>query len=176
LKLNIVLAGLAAAALAACGADVKYDAARDIHAFLTAVQNGDSAGFERHIDRPALRASMVAEAREALERQGAGALGPALGGGLAEAAVDRMITPEGFKFAAEQGGMSRTPSAPEIATQLRVVGAGRVCLAAPQGGCALNFEEKGDVWKLVSIDASAMTVAPGLPGGGAMQRDWPGRS
>ena len=164
----------AALLLAACGADVKYDAAQDVHAFVTAAREGDRATFEKHVDRPALRAALAAELNEVLQVQGAGPLAGVLGPRAAEAAADRLITPETFTFAAEQGGLNRTPSAAEIATQLKTTDQGRVCLQA-NGACALTFASQDGVWKLVAIDTAGLQVT-GVGGGGPpMQDGWPGR-
>ncbi|HEX8569186.1 MAG TPA: DUF2939 domain-containing protein [Caulobacteraceae bacterium] len=174
MKLKFAAAALTAALVGACGADVKYDAAQDVHAFVTAAREGDRATFERHVDRPALRASLVSELTETLDREGAGGLAGVLGPRAVESAVDQMITPQAFSFAAEQGGLKRTPSAAEIATQLKDVGQGHVCLQA-NGVCALTFASREGVWKLVQIDTEGLQVtgagARGLP----MQEAWPGR-
>lgn len=163
LRLKLALAAVAVATLAGCGADVKYDAAQDVHAFLVAVRTSDDATFERHVDRPALRAVVAADLQEALEGQGAGALGAALGRGAVESAADRLITPETFSFAAQQGGITRTPSAAEIASQLKVLDPGRVCLQS-QGACALTFASRDGVWKLVAIDTAGLQVSSGGAG------------
>ena len=165
----------AALALAACGgADVKYDAAQDIRAFVEAVQTGDSATFEKHVDRPALRAAVAAELQQALREQGAGGLGAMLGQGAVEGAADRLITPQAFQFVAEQGGMKRTPSAAEIATQLKVLDGDRVCLQA-KDACVLTFASSGDVWKLVAVDAEGLQISRGPGGGAPMDQTWPAR-
>ena len=162
------------ALLAACGANVKYDAAQDVRTFLVAVREGDAGTFEAHIDRPALREAVASELREALEREGAGGVAAALGTGAVEGAADRLISPEAFRLAAEQGGLNRTPSAAEIATQLRVVQPGRVCLPAGSGGgCALSFAQRDGVWKLVAIDFQGVRASGGPAAGLPMQRAWP---
>jgi hypothetical protein len=42
--------------LAGCASVQTFDAARDVHAFLVAVRDGDRAAFDAHVDRPALTA------------------------------------------------------------------------------------------------------------------------
>ena len=168
------LLAVAALALAACGADVKVDAAQDVHAFVEAARTGDRATFDKHVDRPALRQSLVSELNERLQAQGAGGLAGALGPGAVDRAVDRMITPETFSFAAQQGGLNRTPTAAEIATQLKVLDPQRVCLQA-NGVCALTFAAQGDVWKLVAVDTQGLQVTGAGPGGPPLQDVWPGR-
>jgi hypothetical protein len=141
-------------------AATQYDAAEDVRAFIVAVRENDTATFERHIDRPALRAQMLEQVRGALGGQG-GALGEALGQGLAEGAVDQLLRPESFQLALRQAGApERTPTAAEIATQLRVVEDGRVCLPRSQDGpCAITFAQgAGEVWRLVAINAGDVKV------------------
>lgn len=145
------------------GAVTQYDAAEDVRAFITAVRENDKATFERHLDRPALRAQLLPQARAAIEAQ-AGPLGAMLGERLDESTVDRLIQPESFRMMLERSGApARTPTAAEIATQLRVEGAGRVCLPrAPGGPCAITFAESGTgdaaVWRLVAIDATGVNI------------------
>ena len=145
---------------AACsGAQTKYDAAEDVRAFITAVRAGDEATFEKHIDRPALRKQVLAQVQAALGG-GEGPLAGALGGTLAESAADQLLQPESFRLALERSGApARTPTAAEIATQLRVLDGGRVCLpSAPDGPCAITFAEQGEVWRLVAINAGDVQV------------------
>ena len=115
----------------------------------------------------------MGELQQALESQGAGDLGALVGRGAVEDAADRLITPEAFRFAAEQGGLNRTPSAPEIATQLKVLAPDQVCLQS-QDVCALTFASREGVWKLVAVETQGLQ-ASGAPGGGLpMQEAWPG--
>lgn len=157
---------LALALLAPVGcqqAATQYDAAEDVHAFITAVRANDRTTFERHLDRPALRAQLLPQAKAAIEAQ-AGPLGAMLSERLDESAVDRLIQPESFRLMLERSGApARTPTAAEIATQLRVEGDGRVCLPrAPGGPCAITFAESGAgeaaVWRLVAIDATGINI------------------
>lgn len=156
-----VLALLALLTVGGCQqAATQYDAAEDVRAFIVAVRENDTAAFERHIDRPTLRAQMLEQVRAALGGQG-GALGAALGQGLAEGAVDQLLRPESFQLALKQAGApERTPTAAEIATQLRVVENGRVCLPRSQDGpCAITFAQGEDeVWRLVAIDAGDVSL------------------
>lgn len=154
------------AAMLAAGcqqAATQYDAAEDVRAFITAVRENDKATFERHLDRPALRAQLLPQARAAIEAQ-AGPLGAMLSGQLDESAVDRLIQPESFRLLLERSGApARTPTAAEIATQLRVEGDGRVCLPrAPGGPCAVTFAQSGTgeaaVWRLVAINATGVNI------------------
>lgn len=156
-----VLAGVLAGTLGlvACQqAATQYDAAEDVRAFLVAVRENDQAAFERHLDRPALREQLLGQVRAAI----GDSAGP-LGGALAEQAVDQLIRPESFKLALDRAGApARTPTAAEIATQLRVVEGGRVCLPrSPDGPCAVTFAQRGEDWRLVAIDAGDVSVGQG---------------
>ena len=158
---------LALALLAPAGcqqAATQYDAAEDVRAFITAVRENDRAAFERHLDRPALRAQLLPQAKAAIAAQ-AGPLGAVLSERLDESVVDGVIQPESFRLMLERSGApARTPTAAEIATQRRVEGGGRVCLPrAPGGPCAITFAQSGTgeaaVWKLVAIDATGVNIS-----------------
>lgn len=154
------LAFLLLAGVAACsGAQTKLDAAEDVRAFIVAVRTGDEATFEKHIDRPVLRKQVLAQVQAALGG-GEGALGGALASSMAEGAADQLIRPESFRMALEQAGApARTPTAPEIATQLRDLNGGRVCLPrSADGPCAITFAKQADVWRLVAIEAGDVQV------------------
>lgn len=160
-----VLAAILTAA--ACDkAATQYDAAEDVRAFIVAVRENDRATFERHVDRSALRVQLAGQVRAAMGD--AGPLAEALGQGLTEAAVDQMIRPESFRLMLERAGApARTPTAAEIATQLRVVEDGRVCLPRSQDGpCAVTFSAsvfgEAKVWRLVAIDAGDVNVSGAL--------------
>ena len=149
-------------AVAACQqAATQYDAAEDVRAFIVAVRENDQATFERHLDRPVLRAQLLQQVRAAI----GDSAGP-LGGALAEQAVDQLIRPESFKLALDRAGApARTPTAAEIATQLRVVENGQVCLPrSTDGPCAITFAQSGSDWKLVAIDAGDVSLGSGLGG------------
>ena len=175
MQLRLAFAALCALVVTACGgADVKYDAAKDIRTFIMAARENDRATFDRHIDRPAVRAAVVREMQQALEREGAGGLGAMLGPKALEAAADQLISPEAFKFAADRGGLGRTPTAAEIATQLKVVEPGRVCLVN-NGACALTFADRGGVWKLIEVQTGGVQAGAPPAGGFPMQQAWPSR-
>jgi hypothetical protein len=151
---HLVAAALAALVLtgaAGCQqARAQYDAAEDVRAFIVAVQEDDRAAFERHLDRDALRAQLLEQLR--------GQAGP-LGNLLSEGLVDQLLRPESFRLLIERSGVKRVPTAAEIATQLRVVEDGRVCLPRSQGGpCAVTFAQEGGVWKLVAIDPGDVRI------------------
>lgn len=146
-------------ALGACGLDVRYEAAGDVRAMLTAAQTGDVKTFEAHIDRPKLKENMRAQILQSARAQGI-----EVGGGPSEAALDRMITPDAFRLVKPETGerLAETPSQAEIAMMLDVED-GRACLrrAAAQDphACAMAFEKQGGTWKLVAVQAVDMQAA-----------------
>lgn len=146
-----ILLGVAALTLAACGdADVRREAARDVHGFLAAAQAGDRKAFRAHIDRPALRADL----RRQLQAQQPGAT-------FDDGAIDRMVEPDAFSIQGITGlGLSSVPDAGRMALMLRVEPDGRVCLIQPAvpPPCALTFEKQGDRWKLVAIHARDIKI------------------
>lgn len=160
MKLAFVL-GVTLLAAGCESAGTQLDAAQDVRAFIVAVRENDRTTFEKHLDRPVLREQLLGQVRTAI----GDSAGP-LGGALAEQAVDQLIRPESFQLALERAGApARTPTAPEIATQLRVVEGGRVCLPrSAEGPCAITFARSGEVWKLVAIDASGIDVGSGFGG------------
>lgn len=153
--------GLVLLAAGCQSAGTQLDAAQDVRAFIVAVRENDRITFEKHLDRPVLREQLLGQVRAAI----GDSAGP-LGGVLAEQAVDQLIRPESFQLALERAGApARTPTAPEIATQLRVVEGGRVCLPRSKDGpCAITFARSGEVWKLVAIDAGDVNIGSGLGG------------
>ena len=94
------------------------------------------------------------------------ALGSVLAVAACEQAVDQLIRPESFKLALDRAGApARTPTAAEIATQLRVVENGRVCLPrSTDGPCAITFAQSGSDWKLVAIDPGDVSIGSGVGG------------
>jgi hypothetical protein len=161
MKLRNFIAGLVLLSLAACAATTRFDAAGDIHAFLTAVRDGDRAGFDAHVDRDALRTELRARIiSETARRRGntsveaAGAIlaSPLLAG----VAVDVLVRPEVFKAAAELLGYSSArplPSRLTITQGLRYVDQGRVCVARNKTDpCLFVFANQGGIWKLVGYE------------------------
>ena len=153
------LAALGLALLGGCATLPRYGASQDIHAFLVAVRDGDRAGFEAHLDRPALktqlRSRLIAEAGA---RGGSGwaAAGAALAAPLVDVAVDALVRPDVFRAEAIRLGYDPAkplPSALAIATRVRPVGDGRVCVeAAPGGPCVFDFNDEGGVWRLTGYE------------------------
>ena len=141
----------AAALLGGCAGDVQRDAADDVRAFLHAVRTGDAAAFERHVDRPALRAQLARELRAEMPNTVAGA---ERRGGL-DAYVDGMISPYGLGRAMKRGDTrDRTPPEAEVAALLIEVDERRVCLpGATREVCSLTFTRGSDaVWRLTALE------------------------
>jgi hypothetical protein len=152
--------------LAACEApQQRLDAAEDVRSFLLAAREGDRAGFDRHLDREALKAQLSGEAERIFAGQ------TRIPAGAREAMLERMVDgfgPEMFQLATQGAGplAERTPTAPELAAVLRPVGDDRVCLPTQPGAqnCAATFENQDGTWRLVAIDVSAVRVgAAALP-------------
>ena len=152
--------------LAACEApQQRLSAAEDVRSFLVAAREGDEATFDRHVDRPALKANLRGEIDEVLA-------GQPIPARMRDQLLDQLVDglgPEMFQAATQGAGplAGRTPSAAEIAAVLKPLGPTRVCLPPQPGAdqCAATFEKKGETWKLVAVDAGSLRVGPGLPAG-----------
>ena len=143
----------------------RLDAARDVHAFLKAAREGDRTTFDRHVDRPALKANLRGEIDEVLA-------GQPIPARMRDQLLDQLVDnlgPEMFQVATQGVGplAGRTPSAAEIAAVLKPLGSTQVCLPPQPGAdqCAATFEKRGDTWRLVAVDSSSLRVGPGLPAG-----------
>lgn len=148
-----------AATLSACATVPRFEAASDIHALLVAVRDGDRAGFEAHIDRPALRnqlrARLIAEQARRHGDQSWQAVGAALAGPLVGVAADRLIQPDVLRAAAIRFGYDPAkplPGALAITQALRRLDAERVCAFTRRDGpCVLIFQREEGVWRLVEF-------------------------
>jgi predicted RNA-binding Zn ribbon-like protein len=154
----------------------RYDAAQDIHAFLAAARAGDRATFDRHIDREALKVQLRGQVDKLLAAQ------PGLPAGAGDRLLDQLVDnfgPEMFQVATQGAGplADRTPSAAEIAAILRPLTATRVCLPPKPGadGCAATFEDQGEVWRLVAVDAAGIRIGSGLPSASEFLERFPQR-
>ncbi|HEX8569185.1 MAG TPA: DUF2939 domain-containing protein [Caulobacteraceae bacterium] len=133
------------------GAAQQRDAADDVRAFLHAARTGDTATFEQHVDRAALRTVLAQELRAAMPNTVRAA---ERRGGL-DAYVDGMISPYGLSQAMARGRTrDRTPPEAEVAALLIVVDERRVCLpGATREVCSLTFTRgAGGVWRLTALD------------------------
>lgn len=157
---------IAVLVLAACEApQQRLDAAEDIHAFLAAAKAGDRAGFDRHVDREALKVQLGGEMNRIIEENSPG-LPVAARGPLLDQLVES-LGPEAFQMAVRGTPLAdRTPGAPELAAVLKPLGDDRVCLPREVGSdaCSATFQRQGDVWKLVAVDASGIRMGPAAIG------------
>lgn len=154
-----LLAIAALTLLAACASTARLSAADDIHAFLIAIRDDDKAGFNAHVDRPALTAELRDKLVAGAMRQdaGLGALAAAIGAPLADIAVDKLVQPEVFRVVAESAGYSPDkplPGALQIAESLRTIDLDHVCVARTRTSpCIFIFTDEDGAWRLTSIEA-----------------------
>lgn len=164
------LAPLLALLVAGCATTTRLDAAGDVHELLLAVRDNDQTAFERHIDRDALRRQiegrLVREANASSAPQALKSLGIALaqpGAAIAEAMV---LQPGFLKMVAEHYGY--TPDQPipgrmAIASSLRHLDDGRVCVTRDKGGpCLLYFTERLGDWRLSGFEGELSDLRAGL--------------
>jgi hypothetical protein len=148
------------AALAACSTVPRFEAAGDIHEFLVAIRDGDQARFDAHVDRPALKAQLksrlIAGQAAAHGDTSWQALGAALAGPLVDMGVDAYVQPETFRAVAIRLGYAPDKPIPgqiAIASSLRSIGDGDVCVVTKQDGpCTLVFKDEDGVWKLIGYE------------------------
>lgn len=151
---------LAVSTLAACATTQRLDAAGDVHDLLIAIRDDDRAGFDRHVDRRALKASiearLVRETRNANLDDGLKAVGVLLAPTVADLAGDALIQPRVFRSVASYYGY--TPDRPipgrvVIAGALKALPDGRVCATKKKDGpCLLIFTNEGGQWKLSGFE------------------------
>ena len=147
-------------AVSSCAETTKFDAAGDVHAFLTSIRDGDNAAFNAHVDREALkvqiRARVMAEAAKQTSPgigngDMAGVLAVLLGGPLMDKLSDRLIQPDVFRAVADYLGYSADTPIPGriVITQgLRSIDGDHVCAARNKTGpCILTFRDEDGVWK-----------------------------
>ena len=154
----LALAG--ALALGACATLQQYEAAGDIRAFLLAIRDGDQAGFDAHIDRPALkeqvRARVIAYVMQRQDTGGLAVLGAAMAGPIADYAVDHLAQPQVFLAVAEAEGYSPdqpVPSAAFLTPLIKPIDSERACISEKAGGpCVLVFRKEDGAWKLIAFE------------------------
>ncbi|HEY3800270.1 MAG TPA: DUF2939 domain-containing protein [Caulobacteraceae bacterium] len=145
-------------ALAACATAQRIGAAGDVHALLISIRDDDSAGFDAHIDRPALEQQLEARILQKTQGQNdnVAAFGAALAGPLSRLAGQALLQPQVFRAVAEYYGYSPDMPIPDqlvIAGALRALPDGKVCAAKGKGGpCVITFADENGVWRLVSFD------------------------
>lgn len=166
MKRALALLALTTLGLAGCEqAQQRYEAAQDIHAFFAAVERGDKAAFDAHVDRPALRGQLRTGIGQAIaEKTGvsgdaADVLNDLLGSDSADQAMDRMISPESFRIVWQNSKvpLKTAPSAWQIAPMLKMMPPDRACVTKAPGAadCVLTFRDEAGTWKLVAIDVAS---------------------
>lgn len=160
MKLPLLPIALALALpLAACEQlTERWRAAEGVHDLLAAVQSGDQAAFEAHIDRPAIRAALHERlSRTAGGGEGGEILGALLGSRSADRAMDQLITPESFRilWRSSRLPMDRVPTPVEISPMLIMQGPGKACVrkGLKSDRCVLDFRDEGGTWKLTGVEA-----------------------
>ena len=159
----------AAAALSACATVPRFEAAGDIRAFLVAIRDGDRAGFDAHVDRPALAAQLKSRLLgEEAQAHGPGswqALGALAAGPLVDVGVQALVQPETFRAAALALGYAPDrplPSRLEIDAFLRSIGDGEVCVITRRDGpCTLVFRNEDGTWRLVGYEGDVGRLMKG---------------
>jgi ABC-type amino acid transport substrate-binding protein len=167
-RLSLILA--AALSLAACATAQRLSAAHDVHALLVSIRDDDSAAFEAHVDRKALKreieARLVDRTRSLKGDEGWKALGVILAPALADIAGDNLVQPKVFRSVAAYYGYKPStpiPGAVAIAGALKTLPDGRVCATQKKDGpCLLVFTQSEGVWKLSGFegDISMLRVKP----------------
>jgi hypothetical protein len=162
--LPTLIVAAALVCLAGCGRiQERYRAAQGVHDFFAAVQSGDRAAFDAHVDRPALRAGL----RDRLDKSLAGGeggdiLGALLGSKSADSALDQMITPESFRILWRKAGLpaDHVPSAVEISPLLILKEPGKACVrkGLKSDQCVLDFMNEGGTWKLVGVNPGHLKI------------------
>jgi len=153
--------------LVGCATTQRIAAAGDVHALLIAIRDDDRAGFEAHIDRPALEAQLQARlvARAGTLAGGWRALGVILSGPAARTAGELLLRPDVFRGVADYYGYrpgAPIPNALVIASALRALPDGRVCAARSKGGpCLLTFADEVGTWRLVAFEGDPAMLRGG---------------
>jgi hypothetical protein len=149
--------------LAGCATAARVDAAGDVHAFLVSIRNDDREAFERHVDRPALKAQIESRLLQMGQGRGASqgvrALSALLAQPAADIAGDALVQPRVFRAGAEYLGYRPTTPIPgrlAITSALKYRPDGRVCVVAKKAGdCLFVFTDEDGTWKLTGFEGGA---------------------
>ena len=155
--MRAVLVGLLAMTLAACASVQRMDAAGDVHALLISIRDDNSAAFEAHVDRAALKQELQAKLDKSIGKdERLGGLASLLGPSVIDFAGDALLQPRVFKLVAEHYGytpQTAIPNQVQIAAALKPLPDGRVCAVAKKNGpCLLTFTKEQGAWKLTSFE------------------------
>ncbi len=139
--------------LGGCGVGARGDAAEDVARFLAAAQSHDRVAFEAQVDRPTVRDDLRRRIAEAARADSLD-----VDGGPSEFTLDRMIAPAVIHVVDSAGEpLAEAPRPSQVATALKKVDDGKVCLQR-EGGCLLTFARSKEGWRLVSMPPSNVTV------------------
>jgi len=155
--IRALILSLAALTLAACASVQRLDAANDVHALLISIRDDDSATFEAHVDRPALKQELQTKLEKRLGKdERLGGFAALLGPSVVDFAGDALLQPRVFKLVAEHYGYTSQTAIPnqvQIAAALKPLEDGRVCaITKKDGPCLLTFTKEQGVWKLTSFE------------------------
>lgn len=150
------LALFAALVLSACATTARIDASGDVHQLMVAIRDGDQAGFERHVDRDALKSQVRARLISEAGRNNSpwAALGVVAARPVIDAAADALIQPDVFRAVAELYGYRAgqpLPGRAVIASNLNYLPDGQVCVT-DRGRCQLMFRNEGGTWRLSGFE------------------------
>lgn len=157
-RIRALILGLAALTLAACASSVqRLDAAGDVHALLISIRDDDSATFDAHVDRAALKQELQTKLDSRLSKdERLGSLASLLGSSVVDFAGDALLQPRVFRLVAERYGytpQTAIPNQMQIAAVLKPLEDGRVCAVTKKDGpCMLVFTKEAGVWKLTSFE------------------------
>jgi hypothetical protein len=157
-RLRALVLSLAALSLAACASVQRLDAAGDVHALLISIRDDDTATFDAHVDRPALKQELQARLDKTLGKDARlGGLAALLGPSVVDFAGDALLQPRVFRLVAERYGYTASstaiPNQVQLAAALKPLPDGRVCAVTKKNGpCLLVFTKEDGVWKLTSFE------------------------
>ena len=161
--MRVILIGLLALSLAACASAQRLGAANDVHALLVSIRDNDSATFDAHVDREALKRELHDKLSERLaQNKKMKGLSALLGPSVIDFADQALVQPKTFRLVAEQYGYkadTKIPNPLVIAQALKTLPDGRVCATKKKGGpCVLTFTKENGAWKLTSFDGDFSTL------------------
>jgi hypothetical protein len=157
---RLALVFAAALTLSACATAQKLGAANDVHALLVSIRDNDSAAFDAHVDREALKQELKARLGDALGKsKNTRDLAALLGPSVIDFADQALVQPGTFRLVAEQYGYkpdTKIPGAVVIAQALKTLPDGRVCATKKKDGpCLLVFTKEQGTWKLTSFEGDS---------------------
>lgn len=152
-------------AVGACGRSAQDGAAKDVEAFLTAVQAHDGAGFEAVVDRPAVRHDLRRQIVQIGRTEGLD-----VDGGPSEMALDQMIGVDKFHLVQAGGApLAQPPSLGQVKAMVKPLDHDHACVhdLTPRQDCLLIFARETPAkgvqgqarWRLVRMPAQDVALA-----------------